>query len=216
MAKFINKKEQVFDLKLTSYGHYLLSIGTFKPTYYSFYDDNVIYDKKYAFSGSVENQNNVDKRIKDETQYLESLVLFKDVEETLNGGEGTLDEHGDSVIRAALPGTDVFQFDRVIGDAFLDGQVNYAPAWKVVSLQSYITSSSEKDTTNDTLVPQLNIQANYTLRVVENEFIFDPQDVRELNNRTRPFLDDKVIELQSTDPLYYIEELNTELLTRNF
>ena len=25
MAKFINKKEQVYDLKLTSYGHYLLS-----------------------------------------------------------------------------------------------------------------------------------------------------------------------------------------------
>ena len=215
MAKFINKKEQVFDLKLTQHGHYLHSNGTFKPAYYAFYDDNVIYDKKYAFSGSVENQNNVDKRIKDETQYLESLVLFKDVEETLNGGV-ILDQHGDTIIGAALPGTDVFQIDRVIGDAFLDGQANYAPAWKVVSLQSYITSSFEKDTTNDTLIPQLNIQANYTLRVVENEFIFDPQDVRELNNRTRSFLDNKIIELQSTDPLYYIEELNTELLNRNF
>ena len=41
-------------------------------------------DKKYA-SGSVnETQNQVDKRIKEETQYLESLVLFRDVEETKN------------------------------------------------------------------------------------------------------------------------------------
>jgi len=46
MAKFINKKEQVFDLKLTSYGHYLMSIGKFKPAFYSFYDDNILYDKK--------------------------------------------------------------------------------------------------------------------------------------------------------------------------
>ena len=80
---FINKKEQVFDLKLTSYGHYLLSVGTFKPVYYAFYDDNVLYDKRYAHSGAAENQNNVHNRIKNETQYIESLVMFRDAEESL-------------------------------------------------------------------------------------------------------------------------------------
>ena len=48
MAKFLNKKEQVIDLKLTSYAKYLLSIGRFKPHSYAFFDDNVLYDKKYA------------------------------------------------------------------------------------------------------------------------------------------------------------------------
>ena len=63
MAKFTNKKEQVFDLQLTSYARYLRSIGKFKPAYYAFFDDNILYDKKYA-SGSVnETQNQVDKRI---------------------------------------------------------------------------------------------------------------------------------------------------------
>ena len=337
MAKFINKKEQVFDLKLTTYGHYLLSVGTFKPTYYAFYDDNVIYDNRYAridspATGSVtftglpttndtvtiastdgtskayiakaatdttadppefanvtskqltaaalktciesenghngkilvnrdggaltltqrdkgaagnnaitddldnatvtgfdggrsggdagiiepQNQNNVDKRVKDETQYLESLVLFKDVEETLNSDGGAMNSFDDVTSRMTNPGEDLYKFDRAIGDAFLDGPTNYAPAWKVVSLQSYISSSFEKDTINDTLVPQLNISASYILRVVEDEFIFDPQDVRELNNRTIAFSDNRVIELESMDPLYYIEELNTELLTKNF
>ena len=42
MTKFIDKKEQVFDLKLTTYGHHLLSTGKFKPTYYAFCDDNVL------------------------------------------------------------------------------------------------------------------------------------------------------------------------------
>jgi hypothetical protein len=215
MAKFINKKEQVYDLKLTSYGHYLFSIGTFKPTYYTFYDDNVIYDKRYASASAAENQNNINKRIKDETQYLESLVLFKDVEKTLNEAAGTKDLFGDTP-RKAQPAADIFRFDTAIGDAFLNGESNHAPAWKVVSLQSMISSSSGKDDLNEILIPQLNINANYKLQIAENEFDVDPHDVRELNNKTRAFSDDKVIELVSGDPLYYIEELNTEFFTKNF
>jgi len=339
MAKFINKKEQVFDLKLTTYGHYLLSIGKFKPVHYAFYDDNVIYDNRYtridrAATGSVtftglpsvddtvtivssdgtskayiakpttdlttdppkfaritdsgsvaaalkaciesenghngkilvttaqnegvltltqrdkgaagnnaitdnldnatvtgfdggrsggdtgiiepQNQNNVDKRIKDETQYLESLVLFKDVEDTLNSDGGTMNTFADITSRMTNVGENIFKFDSAIGDAFLDGEGNYAPAWKVVSLQSYIATSSVRDSTNDTLIPQLNIQASYTLKVVDNEFDFDPADVRDLSDATAGFIDNKSIILESTDPLYYIEELNTELLTKNF
>jgi hypothetical protein len=68
MAKFLNKKEQVFDLQLTSYAKYLMSIGKFKPAFYAFYDDNVLYDKKYAFTSSSETQSDVDKRIKDKKQ----------------------------------------------------------------------------------------------------------------------------------------------------
>ena len=76
-AKFINKKEQVFDLKLTSYGHYLLAVGQFKPTYYAFYDDNVLYDAGHA--RIFERQNEIQNRIKNDTQYLESLVLFQNM-----------------------------------------------------------------------------------------------------------------------------------------
>ncbi len=47
MAKFINKKEQVFDLQLTTYGRKMLSVSSFKPTYYAFFDDNVVYDGDY-------------------------------------------------------------------------------------------------------------------------------------------------------------------------
>ena len=89
MAKFLNKKEQVFDLKLTSYGHYLLSQGNFKPVYYAFYDDNILYDIQYA-SGQdgdgdliispQELQNDIQRRIKDETSYIESFVLFDEIE----------------------------------------------------------------------------------------------------------------------------------------
>ena len=78
MAKLLDKKERVYDLKLTNYGHYLLSVGKFKPTYYSFYDDNIIYDSAYI--NISESQNQTHTRIKEETPYIESLVLFDNVD----------------------------------------------------------------------------------------------------------------------------------------
>ena len=46
--KFMDKKEQVLDIKMTPYGEYLLSQGRFKPEYYSFYDDNILYETLYT------------------------------------------------------------------------------------------------------------------------------------------------------------------------
>ena len=81
MAKFLNKKEQVIDFKLTPYGKYKLSTGTFKPTYYSFLDTGILYDGAYA--GLSERQNDVHKRIKEETQFLEGWTIFKEIENSV-------------------------------------------------------------------------------------------------------------------------------------
>ena len=78
MAKFLNKKEQVIDFKLTNYGHYLLSIGKMKPVYYAFFDDNVLYDGEYA--GITGSQNSIHERIKDNTPYLEGLTHFTNID----------------------------------------------------------------------------------------------------------------------------------------
>jgi len=221
MAKFLNKKEQVFDLKLTSYGHYLLSIGKFKPAFYSFYDDNVVYDKKYLYSTATENQNDIDDRIKNNTEYIESLVLFRDVEDTLNNGEGASDWYNQSTItaRQQVPSKDVFKMDAPLGDALIEGNTNKAPAWKVVSLQSSIDTIKEKDTENNSIIPQLNITSLYLKKVTENEAFPDGRkrdNIRINFNRAGPFEDGKIIILENKDPLYYIEELNTQLLVENF
>ena len=63
MAKFINKKVQVFDLQLTTYGRRMFSVGSFRPTYYTFFDDNVVYDSRYiSLTGSA--QNSINERVK--------------------------------------------------------------------------------------------------------------------------------------------------------
>jgi hypothetical protein len=232
MAKFLNKKEQVFDFKLTSYGHYLLSNGSFKPFYYGFFDDNVIYDGKYV--GLTEKQNQIHERIKDSTPYVESLVLFEEVENSQNtmindlnpsGGDSTtLRSAGkryfevDYIPTDLTPRKDVFRFEHMIGDAFLEGNTQNAPAWKFVALKSQISSSASKDSKNDVLVPQINIEANYSLKIHDSATLKGLTNTSILNAelQTRIFSDDRVISLERDDTIVYLEELNTILLNDNF
>tara|TARA_Y100000310_G_C20625632_1_gene785727 strand:+ start:526 stop:1590 length:1065 start_codon:yes stop_codon:yes gene_type:complete len=238
MAKFLDKKEQVYDIKLTSYGRYTLSIGTFKPTYYAFFDDNILYDSRYArigtleggLSGGEEPQNNVNKRIKQETPYLESLVLFRDVGKQAAVDEGEVLNVLDVNITPTkmTPDADVFKFNSMIGDAYLDGESNDAvPAWRVLMLQSNISSSFYRTSPTferadapgalvNSVVPQINIEAMYTLKVEDAEFDYDAEDTRDLLDESVAFADNKVIRLQMEDPLVYFDEVNTQLLTENF
>jgi len=74
--KFMDKKEQVLDIKMTPYGEYLLSQGRFKPEYYSFYDDNILYESQYA--GYADSQNNIESRTQEDTPQFETQVVFSD------------------------------------------------------------------------------------------------------------------------------------------
>ena len=72
---FFNKKEEVFDVQLTSEGRRQLANGKFKPRYYAFYDDEILYDVGYA--GSTEEQNESQDRILDDTPYPRVSARFK-------------------------------------------------------------------------------------------------------------------------------------------
>ena len=235
MAKFLNKKEQVYDLKLTSYGRYLLGEGSFKPTYYAFFDDSILYDSDYArscggctgsvsglVSGSKEAQNNIHKRIKEETQYLESLVLFEDVDnnrlldtQTYNETEGYFESEFNPT-KAELR-KDNYVYEAMIGDAHFNGETQAAPAWKIVTLQGEISSINVDPVT--TRIPQVNITALYTKDILDDitSNLINPsgyEDSDALSYNT--FADNKAVYLQQEHPVFYIEELNTELFNENF
>ena len=217
MTKFLNKKEQVYDLQLTSYGKYLLSVGKFKPVYYAFFDDNVLYDGAYAQVS--ESQNSIHTRIKDETQYLESFVLFRDLDDSMSELKGGYEDYvvGDTISPIqSQPAADIFRFDRMIGDAWLDGDRNKAPAWKIVSLQGLISSSAQYETGSFTQIPQINYTLRYSVSTQDSEFLVSPDDVQQLQEQTLRFIDDSVIVLESDNPLIYVDEINTQLLTENF
>jgi len=243
MAKFLNKKEQVIDFKITSYGRYLLSIGSFKPVYYAFFDNDVVYDARYKPGGPGArrpDQNKTEERIKDDTSYFETIPVFKDVEESIKSSEGEVYNYFDASATSTMvkPESDIFKFNSVIGDAFLDGKSDDAPSWQILMMQNKISSSFYKTDYSldlpppvvdgvpqdgyapgvlvNSRTPQINIKANYTLKVAKPEFDFDVNSARDFVDQSDLFADNKVIQLEMNDPLLYFDELKTQLLTENF
>tara|TARA_A100001515_G_scaffold81178_1_gene64348 strand:- start:10402 stop:11358 length:957 start_codon:yes stop_codon:yes gene_type:complete len=73
---FFDRKEEVLELKLTSYGKSLLSRGEFNPTHYAFFDDDIIYDSQYVSDGtdsqiehSTKSSDRIRKAIRPKVQY---------------------------------------------------------------------------------------------------------------------------------------------------
>lgn len=75
---FFNQKEEVIEIELTQYGKHLLSRGKLKPVYYAFYDDDIIYDGRYA--GVIENNGTAVERIKT-TPRTKTQYVFTGIEE---------------------------------------------------------------------------------------------------------------------------------------
>jgi hypothetical protein len=275
MTKILNKKERVYDLQLTGYAKYLLSVGKYKPAYYAFFDDNITYDIKYRRGGrdreaiaslAPEAQNSVNVRIKDETVFLGSLTLFedtnakqpelqnRDLDEALLMSDPTIeglyryargeaeDMFGPSAkVRKMfsqnffaadigpleyVPRQDIFKYDSAIGDALLDSKyTDVAPAWKIVVLNGKITSSEQKYKVSENVsasIPQVNITVDYKKEIRNLEYPtrqsdqVKPESVRSNYNATPTFADNNFIRLSSQDPIIYVDEVNTELLTENF
>jgi hypothetical protein len=227
MSKFLNKKEQIYDIQLTPYGKYLLSIGSFKPTYYAFYDSNIIYDKRYTstLSGTtpgmievpMEAQNLIDNRIKNETQYLGPLVMFTSPEyneEILYEDDQYLTDISPTRIQ---PAPDVFRYVNAIGDATLMADSTQAvPSWKLVCLEGEITAIDPIDKINETKIPQIDIEAIYVKTVVEESYTNDPQGTMDIVGLVGPFSDGNHIQVSAQNLLFYGEEVNTQILMENF
>ena len=54
--KFFDSKEEVLDIQLTQYGRHRLSLGRWDPVYYSFFDDNILYDGGYGGVTEAKNE----------------------------------------------------------------------------------------------------------------------------------------------------------------
>jgi|7_EtaG_2_1085326.scaffolds.fasta_scaffold00253_9 hypothetical protein len=216
MTKFLNKKEQVIDLKLTTYGHYLFSIGTFKPVHYAFFDDNVVYDGAYV--GLTESQSNVVHRIKNETQYLEGQTLFVDLEDRLTNAIPEADFFDlDITPTKEEVRPNLFRYDKPIGDAHLDGkELNFVPAWKIVLLNGKIIESKQRDELNKIEIPQIDISLDYQTALDDGLVNFDETTMSGDVSETSPFADGNSIILKPDDLYMYVEEVNTSTLTKNF
>lgn len=88
---FFNKKEDVMKIELTPYGRRLLSKGQFSPIYYSFLDDNILYNPECG--GISETGLNAKNRILNETPYLKPQTNYKGVESSINSMASKLSDN---------------------------------------------------------------------------------------------------------------------------
>ena len=85
---FFDPKEDVLDIKITQYGRHLLSRGVWKPAYYAFFDENVLYDSQHG--GFEESTASAEGRIQDETMLLKTQHSFIGREQYLFDGTGDI------------------------------------------------------------------------------------------------------------------------------
>jgi hypothetical protein len=161
---FFNKKEEVIDIQLTQYGKNRLSLGKLNPTYYEFYDDDILYDTEYA--GFSENQNDSEPRIvsntpKNKTQYVFSSVNSQFLA-NLNKINSTIPE----IDRLKVPQVteNLYALKNSLGTS--DLQTKQVPSWKITMLDGEIetTTTSGSLTLDNQIIPIPQIEITYTAR----------------------------------------------------
>jgi hypothetical protein len=186
---FIDKKEEVLDIQLTPHGRYLLSIGRLKPVYYSFHDQNILYDGRYA--DVVEYAKDVEDRIQDETPQLKTTASRVSREKNVRRMYEPLFDlssfTGPST--AALAAVEQMSEQRgflatdILGTSALSA--DKAPKWSLKALNGELTGSVPYLTaSHQTLrIPQIDVDVTYktsvfnTASTVSTELPLEPDPV---------------------------------------
>jgi hypothetical protein len=169
--EFFNKKEDVIDLQLTQFGRHLLSKGKFNPAYYSFFDDNIIYD--ISKTSGHEGQNRSEERIK-EAQNIQPQIGFSSLEKEF-GNNYNLVLSGDATsgdLSLQRTPEKNYMLPSPLGTS--DFNAEYAPSWNIQFLNGHISSSAKyinltekTGGTNTVRIPQL--QSDLEIKVINIE-----------------------------------------------
>ena len=209
---FFNQKEEVIQIELTQYGKYLLSRGKLKPAYYAFFDDDIIYDGKYA--NIQENYSTSVDRIKSaprtKTQY-----VFTGIEEQIKKNLELIKsnkEHLDS-LRLLPQAEQNYVLSQRLGNSYL-GDKN-SPSLNITCLRGEITKTTFLQTGSlpNTKTPVLELKdSNY--RVSKSSISVE----REINNLTIPYTFKDGTSIYISDDYLLLEffEENTEDDNKNF
>ena len=203
---FFNSKEEVINVELTSYGKFLLSKGLFKPVYYSFHDDDVLYDSDYANVSELVNKAEV--RVQEETIYSKPLYSFTSPKASITNAINQ-----DNLINdiSNLDTYKVNYFNNAIGDSSVYSL--YTPAWKINNLSSNFVSSSVVFGDKNLRIPQFECTLTASLVKTTETVVNSNVQLQDLiaSNQTTVYLEDGTIYFLDIEELVLkIEEMNTD------
>ena len=224
---FFNKKEEVIDVQLTRFGKNLLARGAWKPEYYQFFDDDIIYNIEKI--GITEKQNESETRIKDGIRLR--------TQHTTVGLETSFDNQ-QKLIEAGERGKFLKlrrQADPLEKDKLLKYPLaNYkrgseqAPTFSLTSLSANITGSLSYLNPFDKGIyknrPEITIKPKYTFIVdrtkakelKEDEVVYDTESFVDLTKDKIEFLDGSTITREKLDLTIELEEIAASYGLDNF
>jgi hypothetical protein len=232
---FFDSNQEVIDIQLTSFGKHLLSKGKFKPVFYSFYDDDVLYGSDYA--GVTEASKDAQTRILDETPSLKVQSSVESIDEIIRKRQKMIQETiKDSVF--SLNATKEVEFASINLEAenpsFLAfplgtsiAMSSSAPSWKFTILQGELSSSSQTFTPIDERGRSLSTQnishiqlsaSLYTIKpeVQNSQLLSQPKERINLSDSERPplvskvFPDSHYVTVSENALIFAFDEENTD------
>ena len=169
--EFFDKKEDVIDLQLTQYGRFLLSKGKFNPVFYSFFDNNVLYNSTNA--GLTEKQNRSEERI-NEAQTMQPQISFSSLDKNFSMNYELIlsgEELGSIVLQPTAEKN--YALPQPIGTSDISSE--YSPSWSVLYLLGKLSGSSDhinlQEKTGDSntlLIPQLETEVTVEVSSVSS------------------------------------------------
>ena len=233
---FKDKKEEVLEIELTAFGKHLLSKGKFKPVYYSFFDDDVVYDWKYS-GDSQEDQNYAETRILEETPTNEVQVSFSSAEKRVYE-QVEMVRTGNKELKEAFQATPErhYSLSAPLGKSSVLN--DYFPAWQINLYGSGIASDTTVDQGDQpTLqIPQINVDKimyktsigesllskgdSSSPQVAEASLDEIEPTVLDFYEDNQEFVRESGLDIVvKVEPQYFVlevDEANTEPLTENF
>lgn len=233
MPTYFDKKEQVLEVELTQYGKHLLSKGEFSPSYYSFFDDDIIYDSEYA--GAEEEQNYSENRILEETPNTRVQYVFSDREDAIVEINDHIRNNRINIRdkKAQATPDKHYAWSAPLGKST---HINsHAPSWNVASLLGQMSSTVKyQQGAQPTLkIPQIKMD-NYVCRtevftdnlastsVTDGNQAYQAGEIgavgssSDLAINTLQFPDGSFLNITCDEILLEIEEENTDCLKENF
>tara|TARA_R100000008_G_C3587669_1_gene173867 strand:+ start:2708 stop:3721 length:1014 start_codon:yes stop_codon:yes gene_type:complete len=220
--EFFNKKQDVIELKLTQFGRHLLSKGLFKPEFYAFYDDNVLYNADSA-GITIEEQNSSQERIR-EAQTMKPQISFSSLEKEFKSNYNLILSGEETAGAVPLQKTaeKFHSLPQPLGTSDINS--DYSPSWTVKYLNGNISGSvdymslTERSGGKNILkIPQL--EADVEIRYIDvtpspND---DVNDLEEYEDGSGPLSNLALAsEDDETFTLIKIVEQNAEFQKKNF
>ena len=222
---FKNKREEVLDIKLTQFGKNLLSRGAFKPEFYRFFDDGVIYDRKYA--GLSEPQNDIEDRIKTDLQ-LDTQYLVKGIETRFDAETEKINSGEREVFLEIKRDIDPIEKEKLLqfplANCTLGSQdmPHFSLLSHTTDIQNsasvqYLTQSGiQTKIPQIELLPSYNVTLDNTQQIDDPGTLYDSETYLDLTSMKVEFIDKTFIEVDPEHFAISLDEFNVPYTKENF